>query len=524
MKKLINQFSYLLSALPIIILLVGNVINGTHVIENATGFFEDYPALWLTGVGFIINAAIYKNYAYVINNGKLNMFNSKLMKAILLGIIVYLSWLINHQWVVSQLSNQVSTWSTIDGHISYPFVDLVEKFNGIGLFYYFTCIMFWMMVLVLAIYLVSSMLVYLYKIHKKETININNNQYLLYSGSIVLSYLIYYVSLQINDLILEGLSTFERHGNRMIMLVLSLFFILVYVIISGMVRSQNKHFSVKVNYEIMSDIFMITAPFAIITGVTIFFKQHLDYDTYLIYAIFSFAVLVITIIIIAINQFIKAKRLEKVSEVVTLNSNLNSYIDQIEKLYREMRSFKHDHNNIMLSINWFLKQNDLEGLKKFYEEELVKSSFNDPQYQLLNKLTLIDDPSLKGVLLSKLSLCEASDIELTIDIDGFEIDIEPLDLARIVGILIDNAIEAAVASDDKHIKIYLVQNEIVISNSYSGEINIVKGPTFGYSTKGSGRGIGLFSLKYILQNYPYQLKTSINQNYYTQTIEYFCSV
>lgn len=44
-------------------------------------------------------------------------------------------------------------------------------------------------------------------------------------------------------------------------------------------------------------------------------------------------------------------------------NRLQEYTNQVENMYSSLRSFKHDYNNIMLSISGYIESEDMDGLK-----------------------------------------------------------------------------------------------------------------------------------------------------------------
>ena len=83
---------------------------------------------------------------------------------------------------------------------------------------------------------------------------------------------------------------------------------------------------------------------------------------------------------------------------------------------------------------------------------------------------------------------------------------DPWDFTRCLGILLDNAAEAALETDTPWVEIILLPQKgrlsLRISNPYAGTINPDKIWTESFSTKGEGRGLGLPSYQRILADYP----------------------
>ncbi len=189
--------------------------------------------------------------------------------------------------------------------------------------------------------------------------------------------------------------------------------------------------------------------------------------------------------------------------------NLRVYTEKVEFSYGSMRKFKHDYVNILSTMSEFINENDMEGLKEYYEKSIVPIShsltLSDTKLGLLSQ---IKNTALKSLLSSKFVYMIETGIRLEIELQEpiHQLPMDCLDLCRIIGIFLDNAMEAARETKEKEVRfcmlykeddLYLVvQNTALplpfaISNLRSHEI----------STKGENRGIGLFNVDMILKNY-----------------------
>lgn len=207
--------------------------------------------------------------------------------------------------------------------------------------------------------------------------------------------------------------------------------------------------------------------------------------------------------------------------------NLKEYTEKLETVYKDMRKFRHDYVNILNSISGYLDEDDIKGLKKYFYNNIYKLDVsmekNRFKLGLLNNIRIME---VKGLLSSK--IIKAQELKLDVNIDIVEaiyrIDMEGIDLVRILGIIMDNAIEAAFISKDKKIEIGIVKKElstvIVILNSFKGEITkLSRLFKEGYSLKGSERGLGLSNLKTIINDYNnVTLDTSVEDNIFKQCI------
>lgn len=182
-----------------------------------------------------------------------------------------------------------------------------------------------------------------------------------------------------------------------------------------------------------------------------------------------------------------------------IEKNEKYYIERynqiIEESLNNMRAFKHDHKNIVLAIGGFLDTNDIEGLKKYFYENIDNNQYiDDKTFYGLNN---IKNNPVKGLIYSKILSAISKNINLNIHIED-SIDnfiIKDVDICRILGIVIDNAIDASTESNQKILTIVILSDEseisIIISNSFKDKPITYKIFEKGYSTKGENRGLGL---------------------------------
>ena len=96
-------------------------------------------------------------------------------------------------------------------------------------------------------------------------------------------------------------------------------------------------------------------------------------------------------------------------------------------------------------------------------------------------------------------------------------------LYSIVGVYLDNAIEAASKSKKKEVSldVYKDKKEIVmiLANTYKGKINLDKMDEYGYTTKGKNHGVGLHLVRKILEeDTMFKESRKLLDNYYIQEL------
>ena len=208
--------------------------------------------------------------------------------------------------------------------------------------------------------------------------------------------------------------------------------------------------------------------------------------------------------------------------------DLQDYTRNLESMYNGLRSFKHDYVNILLSMSGYIEDGDMDRLKDFFESKIfpTKDLITGGDYKL-NQLSSIGVLEIKSLLSAKMIYAHESGIDITIDIpdkvESFLID--TVDLARILGIFLDNAIEAALETEQPQIGLNIIQNEtgvsIIISNHFrDNSVMLHKLKQKGFSTKIGHQGIGLWNAQKIISSYDnVLLETTMKCDYFTQHIE-----
>lgn len=224
--------------------------------------------------------------------------------------------------------------------------------------------------------------------------------------------------------------------------------------------------------------------------------------------------------------------LAKIMKLVTTTQKLESveeYNKTLHILHDSVRGFKHDFDNIVTTIGGYVKTNDMEGLKKYYsqlEEDCQKVN----NLYLLNP-DIINNPGIYNLLTTKYSEAVEKDIKinLTILLDLNNLHMKIYEFARILGILLDNAIEAASECDDKIINVIFRNdsknnvNLIIIENTFKDkDVDLDNIFNKGISGKENHTGLGLWEVRQILKkNNNLNLHTTKNDKYFTQQLEIY---
>jgi two-component system sensor histidine kinase AgrC len=208
---------------------------------------------------------------------------------------------------------------------------------------------------------------------------------------------------------------------------------------------------------------------------------------------------------------------------------LLDYVKYSEDWIETNRLQNHEMRNQLIVIKNIASKCKNKELND-YIDTLINESIENKEW--IDKINRVPKEGLRGLLYYKIQQMEKEKINVSLDIsksinknDFSNLSIsEYQNLCTIVGVYLDNAIEAAIESENKYIgiELYKSKNKIitVISNTYKGPLDIEKFSMEGYSTKGKGRGYGLPLVKRILKNNNrLDQRQEIINDYYVQYLE-----
>ena len=209
--------------------------------------------------------------------------------------------------------------------------------------------------------------------------------------------------------------------------------------------------------------------------------------------------------------------------------HLQTYTDEIVKLYNEIRGFRHDYAGMLVSMQMAIDSEDLQEIDRVYNEVLVKANqkLRSEKYTYFD-LNNIEDSALRSLIAKSIVYARNNDVEFTLEVKDVitRLSMDLLDLVRIMSILLNNAVEGAADSYLKQMEVAVIKMDfetvIVIQNS----CKITMTPSedlfaLGFSTKGRNRGLGLNNVKEILDKYDnIILETEMEDSTFRQIIRF----
>lgn len=227
-------------------------------------------------------------------------------------------------------------------------------------------------------------------------------------------------------------------------------------------------------------------------------------------SIFIFVNFVLLLIFFCIN-FYSLTSMIKLNITTKKLESAEEYNKTLHILHDNVRGFKHDFDNIVTTIGGFINTNDMEGLKKYYTE-LEDDCERVNNLYILNP-DVVNNPGIYNLLTSKYHDAEDKgiNVKLSFFINLNEIHIKIYELARILGILLDNAIDASneCKEDNKIINIIFRKevkkhrNIIIIENTYANkDVNTETIFNKGISSKENHTGIRIMGSKKTFKEEP----------------------
>lgn len=275
---------------------------------------------------------------------------------------------------------------------------------------------------------------------------------------------------------------------------LILFFMIILANNKKISKILNEIIDWYINKQVFYAAFLTT--FGMIITCYLLYKNYLkikSVSSFTLTSIFLFGILVFIV------GFFKEKTNN--SKLISEYDQLLDYVKTYEEVIEEKSKNQHEYNNQLILIREMLGTRNKKV--KEYIDQILSIENEQSKGNWLNKIKNIPNGGLKGLIHYKIVEMEKKKIKLYIDINenvnnkktNKYLRDNLNDISKIIGVYLDNAIEAALKSKEKYIIIEVECNKdklnFSISNTYKGGINLSKIDNAGYSKKGKSRGYGL---------------------------------
>lgn len=288
-----------------------------------------------------------------------------------------------------------------------------------------------------------------------------------------------------------------------------------------------KHFQNLVKTEIDNNKKIIILSSLTLISVFIFFYEI--WQEYGISQKFWVYILIIIILVSVLLDLIKQTLIN--NKIKSDYDNLLEFLTIYEEEVENQRTLRHETKNEFLAIRAKICDKEKESEIINYIDEILGDTYSVKKEKYA-KFGYLPANGIKGLCYFKVQKAEELGIKVSINISKkiknstvFDLDLKhQREFAKILGVFIDNAIEASSESEDKELGIEAYSNlenefRMIISNTYNNEIDEEKIGKESFTTKGKNRGHGLLLVNQIVQkNNIFETKRNIKNDIYSQTI------
>jgi len=289
--------------------------------------------------------------------------------------------------------------------------------------------------------------------------------------------------------------------------------ILVQLVLSIAVIYSYKYFNIEENWNIAnSGLFGLLIGYLFIV-IFVFMRIIHHYQAYsdLISGIMLFILIQCFFIVII---FLKGNQTQQETYTRELTKgqlkNLKMYTDQLESDQIKLRSFERNYKGTITGLRKIAKTGDYQAMKSSLGtlENYSNSYFDNISMQLFKDLNNVQNPYLKSLLISKLTLIHQNNIKCHFECrdNVNDVLINIFDLVRLLGISIDNAIEATKGQPNGEIQIAIIEEaaqlSFIINNTTAEQAAITDMLQEGFTTKQHHSGLGMVNVQDIKKKYP----------------------
>lgn len=227
-------------------------------------------------------------------------------------------------------------------------------------------------------------------------------------------------------------------------------------------------------------------------------------DTYGFYGALSFLHYLISIVailvVIVMFQNWKEMQEEQRGQELVLNqiSDMKKHIEEVEKLYRDIRSMRHDMGNHIQTLEHLVAHNNMDDATEYLEH--LKNEWDEVSPEIKTGSPVID-----VILMEKLREAKERQIRFLSDFHYPQnTKLNAFDLSVIMNNALNNCMEN-VSRDDPYISIYSFRKNsifmITIKNSFGGQLNFGDSDLPETTKSGREHGMGLNNIRRVARMY-----------------------
>lgn len=288
--------------------------------------------------------------------------------------------------------------------------------------------------------------------------------------------------------------------------------------------SHRNGFRQLLDYPLLT--YVIAGLFFLIDFLTLVYAEALrspNYEFWNLYISAIFLALFIAVLLL-VREVDRSYHLTYSKKII---EEQNRYVEHIEALYNDLQKLQHDHKNLLSGMYLQVKERRMDEVEKYLTNALSATDENlQASLREQKQLGNVKIVEVKSLLFTKMLWAKELGVRLNLEVINpvYSLSMEISDFIRVLGIALDNAIEAAAKIDEQAVvDVLLIQEngyvELLIQNPYVDSIDTEKIWEMGYSTKGKNRGIGLATYKEILDNYAEVLQeTKISDNQFIHSL------
>lgn len=297
-------------------------------------------------------------------------------------------------------------------------------------------------------------------------------------------------------------------GTRVLDIVLCIAFIAVAI---GLI---NKAYIYKKDEMSVKEMVMLIIPSLVgVTGYGILQYYLMIYerdtgknliDTYGFYGALSFLHYLISIVailvVIVMFQNWKEMQEEQRGQELVLNqiSDMKKHIEEVEKLYRDIRSMRHDMGNHIQTLEHLVAHNNMDDATEYLEH--LKNEWDKVSPEIKTGSPVID-----VILMEKLREAKERQIRFLSDFHYPQnTKLNAFDLSVIMNNALNNCMEN-VSGDDPYISISSFRKNsifmITIKNSFGGQLNFGDSDLPETTKSGMEHGMGLNNIRRVARMY-----------------------